>query len=72
MKLPLSPCEAPYVIRHKSNKEVYIKTARMPPRTCEWTKDIKEAEVFEHLSEAEYCAEFISEHAFLVEVHIKE
>ena len=68
MKLELSPCTAPYVIRHKRNTDAYIKRASMPPRTCEWTENIDEAEVFEHKTEAQYCAEFITKYAFNVEV----
>jgi hypothetical protein len=71
MKLALSPVEAPYVIRHKSQKKAYIKHATMPPRTCDWTEDIDEAEVFEHEREAQYCADFITKYAFDVEVYKK-
>ena len=72
MKLPLSPNEAPYVIRHQSNTDAYIKLATLPPRTCEWTQVLEEAEVFESETEAIYCAEFITKYAFCVEAIHKD
>lgn len=67
MKLPNSPCSAPFVLRHHTGNG-FIKRASMPPRTCAWTADIKEAEVFEHENEAQVCADFITKNAFSVTV----
>ncbi len=67
MKLENSPCTATYVLQHYSGRG-FIKRANMPPRTCEWTTLVSQAEVFELENEAKYCAEFITKYAFNVVV----
>lgn len=57
-----------YILRPKTNKTVYIKVATYPPRLCEWTPILEEAQQWEVLSEAKNAAEYITKDAFAVEV----
>jgi hypothetical protein len=57
-----------FALRHVTNKAVYVKQARFPPRLSEWTKNIYEAEKFEFESEALKAAAFLSNYAFSVEI----
>jgi hypothetical protein len=57
-----------FALRHVTNKAVYVKEARFPPRLSEWTKNIHEAEKFEYESEALKAADFLSNYAFSVEI----
>jgi hypothetical protein len=57
-----------FYIRHVSNKKAYIQTAVFPPRLCEWTLNLDEAQAFEIEREANQTAEYITAWAFNVEV----
>jgi len=57
-----------FIIHHTSNPHAYIKTVVAPPRLCEWTKNMSEAQVFEVEREADAAAKYITENAFNVTV----
>ena len=62
VKIPLEVC---YILK-RPYQDVYIKDAVFPPRLCEWTEDINEAQTFEHIREVSNAAEYIKLHAWIV------
>ena len=56
-----------YIIRYILKPTGFIKKVIAPPRLCEWTEDINEAQQFEYKSEWESAVEYIKENAFYVE-----
>ena len=57
-----------YGIRHKTTPIGMLKNGVMPPRLSEWTLDVNDAQKFEFRREAQSAANYISEHAFNVEI----
>ena len=60
VKIPLDSC---YILK-RPYQEAYIKDAVFPPRLCEWTDDIDEAQTFENLREVTNAAAYIKQHAW--------
>jgi hypothetical protein len=60
--IPLEEC---YILK-RPYQDVYIKKAVFPPRLCEWTPDIDEAQTFENIREVSNAAEYIKLHAWQI------
>jgi hypothetical protein len=62
VNIPLESC---FVLK-RPNHNVYIKDAVFPPRLCEFTDDIDEAQTFESIREVVNAAAYIKQHAWQI------
>ena len=62
VNIPLESC---FVLK-RPYQDVYIKDAVFPPRLCEFTDDIDEAQTFENIREVSNAAEYIKLHAWQI------
>lgn len=59
------PIESCYFLK-RPYQDVWIKDAVFPPRLCEFTDDIDEAQTFENIREVSNAAEYIKLHAWQI------